>query len=63
MRTVLGSILRAAGNSGNVCLGPSLRNHGLITGLVHIAGKQNCPGLIVTFLRLVDLQRLLDPEV
>src|ERR1035437_380864 len=32
MRTVLGSILRAAGNSGNVCLGPSLRNHGLITG-------------------------------
>ncbi len=32
MRTVLILILRAAGNSGNVCLGPSLRNHGLITG-------------------------------
>jgi hypothetical protein len=32
MRTVLDSILRAEDNSGNVCLGPSLRNHGLITG-------------------------------
>jgi hypothetical protein len=32
MRTILSLILRVAGDSGNVCPCPSLRNHGLITG-------------------------------
>jgi len=48
MRTVLILILRAAGNSGNVCLSARrLRNHGLITDWRNLGVRCSCMETIV----------------
>jgi len=41
------SSTRTLRNSGNVCLGPSLQNHGLITGWKFLCGLSSCMEIIV----------------